>query len=951
MDKAKKPFHEIVAEKLIKQLEAGTAPWQRPWDAGKVGAFLPYNPVTDNRYKGINVLVLLSQNRDDQRWMTYKQADEAGAQVRKGEKGTGIQYWKFIDEHNKKDDTGKPLVDKQGKPVKEYIKLERPRVFFATVFNAEQIEGLPPIQRREQTWNSIERAEAILAVSGVPIHYNGKGHAFYRPLTDSIHLPDREQFSSAENFYATALHELGHSTGHSTRLGRDLSHPFGSEGYAKEELRAEIASMILGDELGLGHDSSQHAAYVSSWIKALKDDPLEIFRAAADAEKIQSYVLGLEQKQAQELVQPNSVVLPINEVITMTAEKTFTQDQFAQSVEVIATEHSQLSSVISDDYRKAAELAKLKEELVKRDPKSTAEDISAARELRKSADLSVIIHDSDFQKKVTEIEGKPAQKNRQADKTYINVPFREKNAAKALGAEWDRGLQSWYIPKGVEQTPFSQWKQESNFRSETKLTPSKVPNDEVRVDRHYLVVPFKERVIAKALGAQWDKDAKSWYAGLKADINSLQQWLPENVQHQQAPALMPREEFSDALQSVGCIVTGDHPIMDGRKHRIATVGDKASQRAGFYVGFLDGQPAGYIQNNRTGEVLKWKAKGYQLNDEERATLNAEQATKIQQRELTQKTLQNNVASAVRELLTIAPPAPANHGYLLAKQVRPGDLRVVPEDGSALPLNSFVIIGKNWQESKTLCEANPDKLVFTAGDLLLVAQDVNGEIRSVQAIQEHGLKRFAAGGVKQDMFHVVGGEGLKALKKAPAIVIAEGYATADSISQALGYATVAAFDSGNLLNVAQQLREIFPEKPFVIAGDNDAHLELTEGKNPGKEKALAAAKAVDGTAIFPIFAPDEQSYPDNLEPVTPLTARSGNLTDEQQMAIAKMKRYTDFNDLVTNSVLGRKGLERQVTTRVNNIVDSRKEQLVVYQRQEQEQDGFKNLKQQRKVIKM
>ena len=152
MDKAKKPFHEIVAEKLIKQLEAGTAPWQRPWDAGKVGAFLPYNPVTDNRYKGINVLVLLSQNRDDQRWMTYKQADEAGAQVRKGEKGTGIQYWKFIDEHNKKDDTGKPLVDKQGKPVKEYIKLERPRVFFATVFNAEQIEGLPPLQRREQTW-------------------------------------------------------------------------------------------------------------------------------------------------------------------------------------------------------------------------------------------------------------------------------------------------------------------------------------------------------------------------------------------------------------------------------------------------------------------------------------------------------------------------------------------------------------------------------------------------------------------------------------------------------------------------------------------------------------------------------------------------------------------------------------------------------------------------------
>ncbi len=228
MDKNKKPFHETVAEKLIKQLEEGTAPWQRPWNPGDSGAFLPYNPVTDNRYKGINSLYLLSQDRDDQRWMTYKQATKAGAQVRKGEKGTGIQYWKFTDEHIKKDAAGKPLVGSDGKPVKEVVKLERPRVFFATVFNAEQIDGLPPVQRKAQTWNPIERAEGILTVCGVAIHYNGGGRAFYRPLTDSIHLPDKGQFPNAENFYATALHELGHSTGHPNRLNRDLSHLFGS---------------------------------------------------------------------------------------------------------------------------------------------------------------------------------------------------------------------------------------------------------------------------------------------------------------------------------------------------------------------------------------------------------------------------------------------------------------------------------------------------------------------------------------------------------------------------------------------------------------------------------------------------------------------------------------------------------------------------------------------------
>ena len=862
----------------------------------------------------------------------------------------------------------------------------------------------------------------------------------------------------------------GHSTGHADRLNRDLSHPFGSEGYAKEELRAEIASMILGDELGIGHDSNQHAAYVGSWIKALKEDPMEIFRAAADAEKIQAYVLGLEQKHVQEQIQEKvqiqtqehntqqpSEELPSSEVIAMATiqaqaqaqAQAYNSDQFTssivedierakaglaewhnvaaqtrgegaallaservqqgkydealaylqtvaalesnysnqgyfaaltkileqgwrtwqqengvgpaitpamkQSLEALPTELSQLSNATPDDYRKAAELARLREEHVKRDPASTAEDIAVAREQRKTADLAVTIHDNDFQKKVAEIEQQQAQKKRQSgnttSKTTIHVPFREKNAAKALGAAWDRGLQSWYIPEGVDPAPFDQWKQkgDANSKSATEMTHSRSPSDEVSVDRQYLAVPFKERVMAKAAGARWDQSAKSWYAGPLAEMQAVQQWLPENVQRQQAPALMPREEFSEAMKSVGCILTGDHPIMDGRKHGIATVGDKAGKRAGFYVGFLDGHPAGYIQNNRTGEVVKWKAKGYEFSEVEKAALQDDQAAKLQQRVAAQKAQQEVVASAVRDLLAIAPPALAEHGYLQAKQVRPNDLCVVPADGTALPANSIVMIGKTWQASKALSDINPDKLVFTAGDLLLTAQDVSGEIRSVQAIQENGLKRFAAGGVKQAMFHVVGGQGLEALNKAPSIVIAEGYATADTVSQALGYATVAAFDSGNLLNVAQQLSEKFPHKPFIIAGDNDVHLELTEGKNPGKEKALAAAKAVDGTAIFPIFAPDEQSYPDNLKPVTPLTARSGELTHEQQAAITKMKRYTDFNDLVTNSVLGREGLERQVTTRVNNIIESQKERSAV--RHEQELFVSCEHQQHRQAIKM
>jgi len=302
----KKPFHEVVAEKLIEQLKAGTAPWQRPWEPGEPNAYLPMNPTTGKRYKGINTIHLMAQGRSDGRWMTYKQAAAVGAQVRKGEKGTPVQYWKFSEEQNKVDESGRPVLNAKGEPVKETVQLERPRVFFATVFNAEQIDGLPPIQKKEQTWSAVERAEHILKASGASITHAPGDRAFYRPATDSIHLPDRGQFPSADNYYATALHELGHWTGHASRLDRDLAHPFGSEGYAKEELRAEIASMILGDELGIGHDPGQHAAYVGSWIKALQDEPLEVFRASADAEKIHDYVLAFEQKQVQEQDQQQS---------------------------------------------------------------------------------------------------------------------------------------------------------------------------------------------------------------------------------------------------------------------------------------------------------------------------------------------------------------------------------------------------------------------------------------------------------------------------------------------------------------------------------------------------------------------------------------------------------------------------------------------------------------------
>ena len=300
----KMPYHQIVANQIIESLKGGMAPWLKPWEPGIGNGQVPFNPVTGKRYRGINALYLMLNQSDDNRWLTYKQAQSIDAQVRKGEKGTTIQYWKFNEERVKEDEAGRPVLDEQGNSVKIQVSLERPRVFYATVFHASQIENMPALVTNEPDWSMVEKAEKLLLQSGAAIFHSEADRAFYRLSTDSIHLSPKAQFKSAAHYYATALHELGHWSGHPSRLDRDLGHPFGSEAYAKEELRAEIASMLLGAELGIGHDPSQHTAYIKSWIRVLEDDPLEIFRASADAEKIFNHICARDQVQEIDQAQP-----------------------------------------------------------------------------------------------------------------------------------------------------------------------------------------------------------------------------------------------------------------------------------------------------------------------------------------------------------------------------------------------------------------------------------------------------------------------------------------------------------------------------------------------------------------------------------------------------------------------------------------------------------------------
>lgn len=302
MSAATKKFDEYVqkvAAQLIAQLEAGTAPWQKEWDTT---LSLPQSAVTGRPYRGMNSLVLLmeasTKGYRDPRWMTYKQAEALGGQVKKGEHGVQCVYWKEVrlEKAEEGEDAAKPKPkDKTGKPDKadQNKVLTRMIPCRFVVFNVEQIDGLTlaPFTAHAHDWNPDKAAETILANSSAVIKHVAGPDAFYSPSGDFIQLPLKQQFPTASGYYDTALHELGHWTGHASRLHRDLSAGFGTPGYAKEELRAEISSMMVAGSIGLPHNVDRHAAYVGAWLKALKDDPKEIFRAASDASNIRDFVM------------------------------------------------------------------------------------------------------------------------------------------------------------------------------------------------------------------------------------------------------------------------------------------------------------------------------------------------------------------------------------------------------------------------------------------------------------------------------------------------------------------------------------------------------------------------------------------------------------------------------------------------------------------------------------
>lgn len=288
-------FAQEIESKIVEMIKNGTAPWLKPWDCKNAS---PRNPTTGTIYSGLNSLNLLAtqiaQGYDSQEFLTFNQIKELEGSVKKGEKATKILYRNLLEAKD-------PPKELDGRYTTIDDKVYR-RIFSAyAVFNIDQCEHINKDKlaelREKYGFNNASKQfqnndilESILQNSGIHIAHSHQDRAYYTPATDSITLPHKEYFDSSEQYYSTALHELGHATGHPNRLDRDLSGKFGTPLYAKEELRAELYSFLQAMELRIDYNLHNHASYVDSWINALERDTKEIGRALKDCVKMVQYV-------------------------------------------------------------------------------------------------------------------------------------------------------------------------------------------------------------------------------------------------------------------------------------------------------------------------------------------------------------------------------------------------------------------------------------------------------------------------------------------------------------------------------------------------------------------------------------------------------------------------------------------------------------------------------------
>lgn len=472
--------------------------WVKPWTSDTPMGF-PFNPSTGRDYSGANMIRLMLtsilRGYSDDRWVTFKQLEsykadhpEETIHIRKGERGTRILRpeelvytveedgkWKYL---SKEDIKRHEEAREAGQDVPD---LKKTVLFYPhTVFNAAQIEGFPPKEQQPHNHTPIKRNELLekfIASSGISVKHHA-GEAYYTPVTDSVHLPYKERFISTEEYYSTKLHEFFHATGSSTR--EDRLKPNDTKAYALEEMRAEMFSVLAGAHLDLPVPVTNSAAYVGHWNQHFSGgDAKEIFRAATEAAKILTVLRDYERGE-----QPRAAWFPQEKDWPQLMEAQAARDKETANpgTDEKTIQAASLSSLPPSAPELSREAFLNGESLVSRlkvmlrNPelleKALQDDPQAARSLEETLngltqkltesstkDMGMEAQAARIEAHITERQQQDQSRDQAQTREYLDVPYKEKNAAKAAGARWDPDAKKWYAPEGTDPEKFTQWRE------------------------------------------------------------------------------------------------------------------------------------------------------------------------------------------------------------------------------------------------------------------------------------------------------------------------------------------------------------------------------------------------------------------------------------------------------------------------------------------------------------
>lgn len=276
-----------------------------PWVCDWTKFMRPQNAVSHRQYHGINSIWLsyiqMEKKYQDPRWCTFKQAQDKGWQIKKGEKGSRVEFWSLYDTKGKRKLQQTEIDLLRTTLGEDFFDRVKPIASIYMVFNGEQIKGIPDFSCEKHKWDAaqlLEKRDIIIKNMELTFLESGD-RAFYSPDKDQITMPKAEYFKTEYGYISTFLHEAGHATGHKSRLNRNIQNSFGTPDYAREELRAEIASAFTAQELEIkmadAIQLNNHKAYIQSWIEILEKNPNELFASIRDAEKISDYLIGKGQ--------------------------------------------------------------------------------------------------------------------------------------------------------------------------------------------------------------------------------------------------------------------------------------------------------------------------------------------------------------------------------------------------------------------------------------------------------------------------------------------------------------------------------------------------------------------------------------------------------------------------------------------------------------------------------